>query len=481
MNAVIVSPQTAWSAAEWSSETARAERVLVQLGGRVVATVMDNTPGFVAIDEAALSLGRVHVPLPGFFSPQQIHHALEAVGADTLIVSPQLAAGWYHMAWERLEMAGEPLCATRTGMLPKPLQSGTTKVTFTSGTTGNPKGVCLSTAGMETVVQSLVEAMAPLGIARHLSALPYAVLLENLAGVMAARRQGATVISLPLADVGLQGSSGFDAARLDAAVRQWAPESLILLPQMLKAWCGHLRHSGLRAHPSLKLVAVGGAPVGAQWLAQARQLGIPAYEGYGLSEGASVQTLNLPWAHRDGSAGRVLPHRDVRIADDGEIEVSGSLFLGHLGEPAHTEPWWPTGDLGQLDGDGYLWIQGRKKNVLITGFGRNVCPEWVETALQQSSAIALAVVMGDGQARLSAVIWPLPNQAEPRLAIQAAVDRANATLPDYAQVTHWVLADPGERGALFTPNGRPLRSHIAAIYQPLLREVANDPLALSID
>jgi long-chain acyl-CoA synthetase len=119
-------------------------------------------------------------------------------------------------------------------------------------------------------------------------------------------------------------------------VREQQAESLILLPQMLRAWCGHLAASGQRAPASLKLVAVGGAAVGAPLVQAGAVLGMPVAEGYGLSEGASVQTLNLPGADRAacGSVGRVLPHARLRVAADGEIEVAGSLFLGYLGDPA---------------------------------------------------------------------------------------------------------------------------------------------------
>ena len=475
MNAVLASAHREWSTAQWQDAVAQATALLRSQGVRVLATVLDNSPAFVALDEAALQLGLVHVPLPTFFTAEQMHHALAAVGADTLCVPPALTAAWPGHAWTPVSVADEPFCVAR---LPEAAHAaavhpGTVKVTFTSGTTGTPKGVCLSAQNLDTVVSGLVQAMAPLGITRHLSALPYGVLLENVAGVMAARRQGATVVSLPMADVGLVGSSQFHPERLDAAVRHHQPESLILLPQMLKAWCAYLLASGHTAPPSLRFVAVGGAPVGQAWLERARRLGVPAYEGYGLSEGASVQTLNLPWAHRDGSVGLVLPQREVRVAPDGEIQVRGSLFLGYLGHPAHAAEWWPTGDLGELDADGYLTVSGRKKHVLITGFGRNVSPEWVETALQQEPVLPQVVVVGDGDARLGAVVWaPLAagNQAARqagRAAIQAAIDRTNATLPDYARITRWVQADPALRSGFFTPNGRPLRPRMESFFRAL--------------
>ena len=101
---------------------------------------------------------------------------------------------------------------------------------------------------------------------------------------------------------------------------------------MLGAWCGHLQQTGQAAPDSLRFVAVGGAAVGAPLILAARARGIPAYEGYGLSEGASVQTLNLPGADRPGSAGRVLPHARLRVSDAGELLIGGSLFSGYLGD-----------------------------------------------------------------------------------------------------------------------------------------------------
>jgi long-chain acyl-CoA synthetase len=451
-----------WSAAQLDAAVAAAARTLAQ--ARVLATVLDNTPAFVALDEAALRHGIVHVPLPQFFSAAQMQHALRAAGVDTLLLlPPALARAWPDLAWAACEVAGEPLLRARLDAAAVAMPDDTAKISFTSGTTGAPKGVCLSAVALQRVAQGLVEAMAPLRIERHLNVLPFAVLLENIAGLMAPRLQGATVLTLPLHDLGLSGSSSFDAARFQAVVEQQQPHSLILLPQMLRAWCAQLMHTGQRAPSSLKLVAVGGASVGAALIQAAQALGIPACEGYGLSEGASVQTLNLPGAQRPGSAGRVLPHARLRIADDQEILVAGSLFSGYLGDSAPVPEWWPSGDLGYIDGDGYLHVSGRKKNLLITAYGRNVSPEWVETALRSQPALLQAVVFGDGEAALSAVLWPLRPEADDAT-LQAAVDAANATLPDYARIARWTRGRAAfdVRSGLATANGRPQR---AAIHQ----------------
>ncbi len=433
-------------------------------GTRVLATLMDNSPAWVIADLAAALAEVVHVPLPLFFTPEQLGHALQAAAVDTLLAPAALAARWPQAPAQPCELAAQALVCLRLPAAPLTLPAGTAKITFTSGSTGAPKGVCLDGAALQRVAAGLVQAMAPLDIRRHLCALPFAVLLENIAGLMAPLRRGASCVVLPLAELGLTGSSSFDAARFHAAVVAQRPDSLILLPQMLRAWAGYLSRSGQRAPASLKLVAVGGAAVGARLLDDAQALGIPAYEGYGLSEAASVQTLNLPGADRPGSAGRPLPHARLRVAADGEIEVAGSLFAGYLRDPTPVPEWWPSGDLGHIDADGFVHISGRKKHLLITAFGRNVSPEWVETALRGEPAIAQAVVFGDGQAALSAVLWPLQTAAEEadEAELQAAVDAANTRLPDYARIRSWVRARAAfcpETG-LATANGRPQRPAI---------------------
>ncbi|QOF76161.1 AMP-binding protein [Variovorax sp. 38R] len=458
-----------WTFAEIDRETDLLVQRLRSQGSRVIATLMDNAPAWVVADRAALHAGLVHVPLPAFFTPEQVAHALGAAGVDTVLTLPALAARWPQVPAAEITVASQPLVMLHLPARAVLMPTATTKVTFTSGTTGSPKGVCLAEAAMLRVAQALVQAMEPLDIRRHLCALPFAVLLENIAGVMAPLLRGATCVTLPLQNLGLSGSSSFDAARFHETVVAQQPNSIILLPQMLRAWTGYLAHSGQRAPASLRLVAVGGAAVGVKLIHSARALGIPAYEGYGLSEGASVQTLNLPGSDHPGTAGRALPHAQLRIAGDGEIEVTGSLFGGYLGSDAVVPIWWATGDLGHIDDDGFLHIDGRKKHLLISTFGRNVSPEWVETALRSESSIVQAVVFGDAQPALSAVLWSLCPDASDA-ALQAAVDTANAALPDYARVQRWVRARApfSVEAGLATVNGRPRRAAVLQLHADAL-------------
>ena len=460
---------------ELHEHTTRLADTLHAQGLRTVATLLDNGAAWVLLDRALAQASLVHVPLPVFFTPEQMGHALQACGADALVATPALAAHWPTAPAMPLPVGPDALVLLRLPGDAVPMPPDTRKITFTSGTTGNPKGVCLSGAAMDRVAQGLVQALAPLDIRRHLCALPLAVLLENIAGVMAPLTRGAECVVLPLASLGLQGSSRFDPATFHTAVVQHAPNSLILLPQMLRAWAGWLAATGQRAPASLRMVAVGGAAVGERLMQSARAVGIPAYEGYGLSEGASVQTLNLPGADRPGSAGRALPHTRLRVDAHGQIHVAGSLMSGYLGSVTPAPAEWATGDVGELDVDGYLWVRGRLRHVLITAYGRNVSPEWVETALRSDPAIAQAVVFGEAQPALSAVLWPLrPDTTDAQL--HAAVQATNATLPDYARLGHWVRAraEFSPATGLATANGRPQRPAIFDHHADALNALTSD-------
>ena len=180
-----------------------------------------------------------------------------------------------------------------------------------------------------------------------------------------------------------------------------------------------------------------------------------------------MQALNLPGADRPGSVGRALPHARIRVSPQGEVEIAGTPMIGYLGDPSVSPiEWWPTGDLGTLDADGFLHLSGRRSNLLVTAFGRNVSPEWVETALQSQPEIAHAVVLGDGRPALCAVVWPSPAGVAPG-AIEAAVAAANLTLPDYARIRHVLpaLAPFHPSTGLATPNGRPQRAAVESLHR----------------
>ncbi|MDX8392583.1 MAG: AMP-binding protein, partial [Mariprofundaceae bacterium] len=144
----------------------------------------------------------------------------------------------------------------------------------------------------------------------------------------------------------------------------------------------------------------------------------------------------------------------------------GALFSGYLGQasPPFAGGFYPTGDIGHLDDDGFLHITGRKKHIFITAFGRNVSPEWVERELTIQPGIAQAVVFGEGRA-FNVALLTARDGADAEL-VEQCVAAANSALPDYARVTRWLLADApfSVANGLFTGTGRPRREAILKMY-----------------
>jgi long-subunit acyl-CoA synthetase (AMP-forming) len=445
---------------------------------RVIAILADNGRAWALADLAAHAAGIPTIPLPLFFSAAQIVHVLKTAGIDQVLTDqparllaalqqPGLPVEPFYGELQRIRLpAAAPARA---------LPAATRKVTFTSGTTGEPKGVCLDRETMETVAGSLGFASAATRNDRHLCLLPLATLLENIGGLYTPLLMGATVCLPRLATVGLSGSSSLDVARLVAALGDWRASTAIMVPQMLQAVVA-AGQAGATLPRSLRYLAVGGAPVAARLLENAQALGLPVHEGYGLSECASVVAVSRAGEIRSGSVGKPLPHIRIEFADDGEILVRGTPWHGYLGDCAsrHAADFIATGDLGHLDAEGFLFLTGRKKNMFITSFGRNVAPEWVEGELVSHPGIAQAAIFGEARPFNCAVIVPHPGT--PQGAITTALEEANRRLPDYAQVRAWIAATEPftASNGMSTPNGRLRRpailgkyaAQIEALYQP---------------
>jgi len=425
----------------------------------VVALALENGPNALLWDLAALFEGLTCLTLPPFFSPAQRHHCLEQSQAELVIADTDQAT---ELTTAGYTQVGEFWRRSFSGTTHMP--QGTAKLTFTSGTTGTPKGVCLSADSLLRVARELDLASRATESRHHLALLPLAILLENL-GCYAALYAGAT-LSLPSQKkLGIQGASGVDIPRLLGTLAERHPESLILVPQLLLLLVNAAELGAFNAS-TLRFAAVGGAKVSVELLLRAQRIGLPVFEGYGLSECASVVCLNHPGANRLGSVGKPLPHVKVRLAEDGEVLIGGAPMLGYLGEAPEATGWWHSGDLGEFDAEGYLYLNGRKKHQFVTSFGRNVNPEWVEAELTQRSHIAQAFVYGEAMPRNHALLWPhKPDSTDEE--ITAAVAQANENLPDYAQVHQWTrLEQPfTPANGLLTANGRPRREAILERYR----------------
>lgn len=411
------------------------------LQGSRVGLLMNNSCAWAIADLAIMQRGATAIPVPTFFSDSQVSHLISDAEPDLIITDqPARLETLLHLSPAiQVDVAGRRVALFQLPLVPtRELPKQTAKITYTSGTTGQPRGVCLSGKAIAEVSIALSEAVEGSADDRTLSVLPLSTLLENIGGIYAPLYSGGTATLPDLSSCGFNGSSDVSPKKLLAAFHRYLPSSTILVPQLLTLLMECVRQ-GAPLPKSLRFIAVGGAPCSRSVMERARSLGLPVYEGYGLSEAASVVSLNLPGRERAGSIGKPLPHVNVHLANDGEIVVSGELFLCYLGGKTLAGNTWQTGDLGRLDEEGFLYITGRKKTAFATAYGRKVSPEWVETELTADRTLLQAAVFGDGRPFNVALLVPHP--ASTSTQIQAAIAAANSRLPDYARIRAWRLAD----------------------------------------
>jgi long-subunit acyl-CoA synthetase (AMP-forming) len=301
----------------------------------------------------------------------------------------------------------------------------------------------------------------------YLSVLPLSLLLETICAVVIPILAGARVRLEP------ELAAGFDRAdggRLAAAVERHRPSCLVLVPELLARWAARLEETNAAAPAGLRVVAVGGAAVPARLAERAWRRNIPVFEGYGLSEGGSVVTLNAPGARREGTAGRPLPGLRV-TAEDGEITVRGPSVMDRYLHGAATGGVWRTGDVGALDRDGYLIVHGRRDNLLVTPSGRNISPEWIEAMLAADIArVGHCMVTLDAEGELTAIIIPTAEGAQwfvasSNAAIHALIAEYCREAPGYAvprRVIWLPETDPVAAG-LVTGNGRIRRATLRTV------------------
>lgn len=251
----------------------------------------------------------------------------------------------------------------------------------------------------------------------------------------------------------------------------------------------------------------GGAPLGERLGHFYRGIGITVLEGYGLTETTAALTVNLPGAQKVGTVGRPLPGTAVRVADDGELMVTGGqVFAGYWDndeasqEAIDDDAWFHTGDVGEVDDEGFVRITGRKKEIIVTAGGKNVAPAVLEDLVRASPLVSQCLVVGDGQPFISALItlddesvaaWAVaqgktPQGKSPRMrdlvddadliaAIQAAVDDANRAVSKAESIRKFALLphDWTEEAGHVTPSlklkrmvvMRDFREDIAALYR----------------
>lgn len=323
-------------------------------------------------------------------------------------------------------------------------------IIYTSGTTGTPKGVMLSHANIVANVLELAREFSLDNRDRVLSLLPLSHIFERTAhylmfycGVSIAYAENIEKVPLNMQEVqptvvacvprffeklyerimeSREQSSGLKRKLSDWAfgvgerhirqVFQGVKPSTILAFQQFIASKIVFKKLQQRLGGRLRFFISGGAPLDPKLAEFFLSVGVLILEGYGLTETSPVIAVNLPERFKFGTVGQPLAGLEVRISQDGEVLTRGpSVMIGYYNKMEETtevlkEGWFHTGDIGQLDSDGYLKITDRKKDLIVTAGGKNVAPQPIERLLKSSAVLLNAVVLGDKRPYLCALVIP---------------------------------------------------------------------------
>ncbi|HEX2084417.1 MAG TPA: AMP-binding protein [Solirubrobacteraceae bacterium] len=486
----------------------RVERIaagLASLGvrrGDTVALMMLNRPEFHACDLGALHAGAVPFSIYNTSAPEQIAYlfgnagnqvvitermflpAITAAGFDGHVVLVDGGAADGATALEELEAGADPSFdfeATWRAVEPEDLLT----LIYTSGTTGPPKGVQLTHRNLLSMMRGFHAAVKTAPGGRLVSFLPSAHIADRWsAHYQCLCCEGFTVTSvadprqviavLPEVRPTIWGAVPRVWEKLKAALEAQGLTDPAALPGEARA--------ALRAKLGLDAVEisiVGAAPTPVEVLEFFDALGLPILEVWGMSETSAISTINPPEAPRFGTCGVPLPGVELRIADDGELLVRGDhIMVGYRNEPEKTretftdDGWLMTGDVGEIDADGYLRIVDRKKELIINAAGKNMSPANIESRLKAAHPlVGQACVIGDGRPYNVALIVLDPDVAQGFEGDRAgtvaqAVEEANSHLSRVEQVKRFTVLDaewlPG--GDELTPTMKLKRKPIAEKY-----------------
>ncbi len=406
---------------------------------------------------------------------------------------------------------------------------------YTSGTTGPPKGAMLTHGNLASLGRVACDLMEATTDDRVVSYLPLSHIAEQLFTILGPATAGfpvwfarslealreALVAARPTIFLGvprvwekLRGALSVRFAEAKGprkALVEWARRTGLEAGRARLAGAPVARALALQERAARRLVFdrvreqlgfdhlrvafTGAAPIGLEVLEFFLSLGLPLYEVYGQTEASGLVTLNLalPGRTKLGTVGRAVPGVEVKLAPDGEILVRGwGVFAGYHKDPAATaemliDGWLHSGDIGELDADGFVRITDRKKDILITSGGKNVTPLNIELKLQRIEGVGRAVVVGDRRHYLSALLtvdpdrgpalartkgWPEARDELARHAdffehVRESVERVNAELGRHETIKRFTILgrDFSQEGGELTPTQKVRRRAVSDIYR----------------
>src|SRR4051794_16686663 len=370
-----------------------------------VGLLLPTSAGFAASFYGTLLAGKTGVPINFLLGEREIAHIVKDSGIDTIVTVAPLAgklkdlpAGGSLKVIDLVELmqqfapvlAGEgsgELVEQAAAGLPTPAADEVAVLMYTSGTSGLPKGVQLTYGNLSSDVEAAIRHADLQGKHRFLGILPLFHSTGLLATLIAPVRLGATVVY----------QARFSPVGVVKAVREHQISIIAAVPSMYGAML-RLKDAGPKDFENLYAAISGGEPLPATVREGFEsKFGQPIYEGYGLTETIGPIAFNVPGQRRPGSVGRPIPGAEVRLADDdgnpvgqgqvGEVWLRGPMIMkGYYNLPDETaaaltpDGFFKTGDLGRLDEDGYLFITGRKKDLIIVA-GEKASPREIEEVL----------------------------------------------------------------------------------------------------
>ena len=400
---------------------------------------------------------------------RQIRDQLPALEHVIMMASEELPDEGDVIAWDDFMARGSGVSDQDLDQRTAALRSDQlATLIYTSGTTGDPKGVMLSHANLVETAR-IGDSLHNLGVDDlTLSYLPLAHIAEQMISIHLAIYSGYAVYYAESIDKLADNLREVEPTIFFGVPRVWERihagvvgklETAPPLRRRLALWALDIgtraavrRRDGKTVAGALAiqlrladrlvlakvrqrlgmarvvLAASGAAPIGRDVLDFFAALGVSIYEVYGLSETSGPGTWNYAGVSKLGTVGPVLPEVELKVADDGEVLFRGpNVFQGYFKSPEETaaaledDGWFHTGDLGELDDEGYLTITGRKKELIITSGGKNIAPTGIEAALKKLELVGEAVVIGDARKFLSALLT-LEEEAAQRFAAEQGID-----------------------------------------------------------
>src|SRR6185312_14696085 len=337
---------------------------------------------------------------------------------------------------------------------------------YTSGTTGAPKGACLSHRYIINSVESLRQTIPIYDTDVSFSYLPFCHVAERISGLYNRLYAGASAYFVD------------DLARLGEYMLEVKPTVFASLPRFFEKIHARIVADGATRIEDyfggrIRLATSGGAPLPLEVAEFFAKADLPILQAYGLTENVCV-AFNRPDNYKFGTVGPPMPGCEVRLAADKEILVrSEMMFSGYYKAPEETakvfsDGWLLTGDLGEFDEDGFLKIIGRKKELIVTSTGKKVAPALLENMLKESHLISQAMVYGEGRSYLVALITL--NAAAKRETVQAIIDGVNRRVSSTESIKRFAILDRDFEIACdeITPTGKLKRDVITNRFRDVI-------------